>query len=397
MAGITGLGTTYNLPNYSGMLFALTPTDTPFFSAIGGLSATPGGGQTTSPEFEWQAYDLRAAGQNVALEGATAPTSQERTRSNISNVCQIQQSTVAVSYTKLAATGLKSGVNNDLSNPVTNELDWQLEQELKAMVRDIEWSFINGTYQKPSDNTTARKTRGLLQSITTNVTNFGTAVTTGVTGTAATDLVNKTSHGLANDKAILFTVLTGGTGLALDTVYYVITSTTNTFQVSRTVGGPAVDILTDYSALNYTVLGDLTYDRLGELMQGVYDNGGITEQGTAALMAPSHLKRKVSKVLASAFAGYQETSRNVGGVNMTVVTTDFGELNLVTNRHMPRGTLAVVSLEQCQPVYLDTPSKGHFFAEPLAKTGANESTMLYGEVGLAYGSELSHGKLLNVA
>jgi hypothetical protein len=50
MAGITALGTTYNLPNYTGLLFGLTPADTPFFSAIGGLS---GGRQTTDTEFEW--------------------------------------------------------------------------------------------------------------------------------------------------------------------------------------------------------------------------------------------------------------------------------------------------------------------------------------------------------
>jgi hypothetical protein len=315
----------------------------------------------------------------------------------VSNVCQIQQSKVSVSYTKQAATGQKSGSNNDLANPVTNELTWQLEQELKAMVRDVEWSFIRGTYQKPSDNTTARKTRGILSAITTNAVDFGTAVTSGVTGTASTDVVAETSTARANGDAIVFTVLTGGTGLALDTVYYVVSKTTNNFKVSRTVGGPAVDILTDYSAINYTVLADLTYDKLGEIMQSAYDNGGITDSTTAALMVPSHLKRKVSKVLASAFSGYQELSRNVGGVNMTVVTTDFGQLNLMLNRHMPKGTLAVVSLEQCRPVFLEIPGKGHFFEEPLAKTGASDESQLYGEVGLAYGNEASHAKLLNVA
>jgi hypothetical protein len=40
---------------------------------------------------------------------------------------------------------------------------------LQQMVRDINWSFINGVYQKPSDNTTARKTRGILAAITSNV------------------------------------------------------------------------------------------------------------------------------------------------------------------------------------------------------------------------------------
>jgi hypothetical protein len=52
-----------------------------------------------------------------------------------------------------------------------------------------------------------------------------------------------------------------------------------------------------------------------------------------------------------------------------------------------------VSLGECSPVYLEVPGKGHFFAEPLAKTGASDDVQLYGEVGLAYGVESSHGIL----
>ena len=33
MPGITGMGTTFNLPNYHGQLFGLTPEDTPLLSA----------------------------------------------------------------------------------------------------------------------------------------------------------------------------------------------------------------------------------------------------------------------------------------------------------------------------------------------------------------------------
>lgn len=39
MAAVSGLGTTYNLPNYTGLLYQITPTETPFFSAIGGWAA----------------------------------------------------------------------------------------------------------------------------------------------------------------------------------------------------------------------------------------------------------------------------------------------------------------------------------------------------------------------
>ena len=34
MAGITGMGTTFDLPNYAGELFALTPEDTPLLLSL---------------------------------------------------------------------------------------------------------------------------------------------------------------------------------------------------------------------------------------------------------------------------------------------------------------------------------------------------------------------------
>jgi hypothetical protein len=44
-------------------------------------------------------------------------------------------------------------------------------------------------------------------------------------------------------------------------------------------------------------------------------------------------------------------------------------------------------MEQCRRFFLEVPGKGHFFAEPLAKTGAKDRVQLYGEVGLQYGNE----------
>jgi len=67
MAGITGQGTTFNLPNFVGELFGITPEDTPFLSAIGGLT---GGKSVAAKRFEWEFYDLRAAGQRDAAAGA---------------------------------------------------------------------------------------------------------------------------------------------------------------------------------------------------------------------------------------------------------------------------------------------------------------------------------------
>ncbi|KFI58730.1 hypothetical protein [Bifidobacterium gallicum] len=48
MPDITGMGTTYNLPNYVGERFAASREDTPLLSSIGGLT---GGRPTKSTRF----------------------------------------------------------------------------------------------------------------------------------------------------------------------------------------------------------------------------------------------------------------------------------------------------------------------------------------------------------
>jgi hypothetical protein len=396
MAGaITGLGTTYSLPNYTGILYQLTPADTPFFSAIGGLS---NGGQSRSTEFEWETFDLRGASQNTQLEGADAPTSQERVRGNVTNVTQIHQEQVGVSYSKLAAVGQKNGSNNDLANPVGNELDWQTTQMLKQMVRDVEFSFLQGVYQKPSDNTTARKTKGLISAITSNVTAEATATVTGLS--AATDTITETATARANgDKIIVIarSPLDSTSQLVSGRVYYVVSKSTNSFKIATTSGGTAITIGT--ATVDYRVpwTTTLTTDHVSTLLQGVYDNGGISESSTATLIVNSSQKLAISKAYASAYGKFMETSRTVGGVAVDSIVTDFGTLNVMLDRFVPQDAIVVASLEQCMPVYLEVPGKGHFFAEPLARTGAQEKVQLYGEVGLAYGNEKSHGVLTGLA
>jgi uncharacterized protein DUF5309 len=395
MAGITGLGTTYNLPNFTGMLYGLTPTETPFFSAIGGLS---GGGQSTTTRFQWSYFDLRDPSQKVALEGQDAPNPEERVRAFGYNTTQIHQEAVAVSYTKLAATGNLAGLNlANAQNNVGNELTWQVAQMLKQMVRDVEYSFLRGTFVDPADNTTARKTRGLLNAITTNTSSGGTPLIGGapVTAASATDIFTATAHGLSNGAAVVLTVTAGTGGVTSGNTYYVRDVTANSFKISATKGGPAVDVTSD-GTVTAIAAGGVTKAGVDELMQKVWENGGISDAGTATLITGSGLKPALSKAYITD-AGFAESERTVGGVNLKTIMTDFGTLNIMLDRHMPKDTIAVVSLEECAPVYLEIPGKGHFFAEPLAKTGASEKVQLYGEVGLQYGNEVTHGKITGLA
>lgn len=393
MAGtLSGLGTTYDLPNYTGALLALTPADTPFLSAIGGLS---GGRQTDAKAFEWQTFDLRDASQPEALEGATAPTAQERIRANVSNVVQIHQEKVSVSYSKLAAVGAKAGINNALPNPVGNELDWQVEQMLKQMALDVEWSFINGTYQAPANNSTGRRTRGLLAAVSTNLIAKATSTVTGLS--AATDTVTETSTALSNNDKIVFTSVGASTTLRLNRVYHVVSKSTNAFKVALTEGGAAVTIGTATVAYRKPWTTALDTSHVDDVIQSAWDNGGLSEMGAATLIVNSIQKRAITKAFASAYGKFVETERRVGGVAVDSVVTDFGTLGVMLSRHVPPDAIVVASLDQCAPVFLEVPGKGHFFAEPLAKTGASDDSQLYGEVGLAYGNEASHGLVTGLA
>lgn len=69
-----------------------------------------------------------------------------------------------------------------------------------------------------------------------------------VTGVASSDTFTLTAHGLIDTNQVKFTALTGGTGLAVNTLYYVVTAAANTFQLSLSSGGAAVNFTTDVTA-----------------------------------------------------------------------------------------------------------------------------------------------------
>lgn len=390
MAGaISGLGTTFNLPNYTGELFMLSPQDTPLLSMIGGLT---GGRQTESVEFEWETEDMRAAVvNNVQLEGAAAPTGVGRVRANVTNVCEIHQSTINMSWSKLSAYGQKNGTNNNEQNPITDELTHQLDLEIKAVARDVNLSFWSGSYQKPTDNSTARKTRGLLNAITTNVIDNTVAGTSASSTTATNGVITLSAHGLLTGDTIRPVTVTTNTEIVVGTSYLVTKIDANTFTLTR---GPltssAVITFAGTGALTWTKNAALTKDTVNNLLQSIYLAGGLTEQETFTLWTGGYQKRKLTYEFVTN-AGYRQEDRNLGGVSVSRIISDFGTLNIALDRQLPTDVVVATSTNELSPVFLNKPGDGHFFVKPLALTGANDQVMLYGEIGLAYGAELHHG------
>lgn len=63
-----------------------------------------------------------------------------------------------------------------------------------------------------------------------------------VTTTVSTSTFNKTAHGFTNGEAVVPSGLTNTTGFAVQTIYYIVNATANTFQLAKwpTAGGPAI-------------------------------------------------------------------------------------------------------------------------------------------------------------
>lgn len=322
----TAPATTFELPNYVGELFSLIRDDTTFLSMAGGLS---GGMSVSTPQFTWQVEDNAAASATAQVVEGGSPTDETILRQQVVNVVEIHQESVNLSYTKQAATDLlgiaAAPAAPILGNqPVMSELDHQLRLKISKIARDVEMSFINGTYNNPATNATARRTRGMLAAVTTHAINYTTGV--GGKGTAYTSL-----RECVND------LLVG-------------------------------------------MFGDATAEaEAAPLVQPVIFAGGA-------------VKLKLSNEYTNSGA-LALRSNNVGGVNVETLITDFGVLSIALNRYMPAGTLLLADMSVVSPVFMPIPGKGHFFAEPLAKTGAFDRVQLYGEIGLKYGPETWHGQI----
>lgn len=390
MATVSALGTNYNLPNYHGRVHQLTPSDTPFTTALMGTSGLE---IETARTFEWTTFDLRTAAQNVVVDGDSAGTPENRSRGNVFNVLQTHREDVGVSYERLAQYGQFDGQNINAGPNVVDEAAWQIEQMWKQIKRDIEYSLINGSYVLPGDNGTAAQTRGILEAISTNALDSSTIVATLATSAAADDIIDTdAAHGLSVGDDIYFTNLSGGTGISEDTRYYVISvPTTTSFQFSATKGGSAVNFTTDATDGNVHQYAEPTVQSVESLMQSAYDNGGLIESEMGLLIVNSGLKRWLTKVFVHD-TGLNVRSRSVGGANVEVIETSFGQLGIMLNRYIPQGTLAAVSLDQCKLHVREIPGKGVMFAEPLGKDGASDKTQLYTSTGLEYGNESAHAK-----
>lgn len=310
--------TTFDLPNFVGQLFQKGSRENALLQLIGGVN----GGRIDAAATEFavgQQYQVPAHNTDRSkLEGAAAPDHAGVTRSQVTNVTQIVQEKVIVSYTKEAANQQLSGLNvGGATNPVISELDFQTGVKMELIQRNLNWAFINNSYRKPADNNTSRRTRGLLEAITSNVVDSS---------------------------------------------------------------GP--------QALALSLFDDA--------MQLMLASGGIADgDNVIALAGPKQL-RKLNELFRTDKIKV-DAERFVGGTRVRTVYTTFGVLNFALEQDMPDDTVVLANIGVMGVRGTPIPGKGVLFQEPLAKTGANESYQIYGELGFDHGPEWMHAKITDLS
>lgn len=173
----TGYASVQSPVNITGLLFNKTDTRTPLFNRIGNTNV--GARQFITGAWHETGYPTAPAEGISEDASRTAPDPEFWTRENASNITQIFQRTVDVTYRKMANGADLTNYLDPLSqqpslvgntNNVPSELAFQLSNATAAMRMDIENIILNGVFlDGEGDPTKPDQTRGLLDATVSNV------------------------------------------------------------------------------------------------------------------------------------------------------------------------------------------------------------------------------------
>jgi hypothetical protein len=178
MAAPTGTTQTYQAvgrrEDLTDVIHDVSPTETPFYSAIGKASAS-------NTYHEWQTDALAAAvGTNKVVEGDDPGNDTMDPTVRLGNYTQLMDKVIQVSSTQRAANNAGRG----------DELSYQLSKRSKELKRDIEVSLTGNYASVAGNSTTARQLAGFeawLQSNDSRGTGGANTAFTGGIQAAATD------------------------------------------------------------------------------------------------------------------------------------------------------------------------------------------------------------------
>lgn len=140
-----------NREDLTDIVSVISRNETPLFS---GLEKT----KATATTHEWQTDALSTGNDNAAVEGSDFSFAIPGMRTRLSNTTQIFSKTVEVSRTQQVVS----------TAGVEDEYAYQMEKRMKEIATDVEKALITGTGNSGASGT-ARRLKGILAFVTTNV------------------------------------------------------------------------------------------------------------------------------------------------------------------------------------------------------------------------------------
>lgn len=136
---------------------------------------------------------------------------------------------------------------------------------------------------------------------------------------------------------------------------------------------------------------DLSKAIMDALFLEMFTNGALFQN--PVIFCGGFQKQALSNIY-----GYAPEDRNVGGVNIKQIETDFGNIGIApAHRMMPAATLLLADVAHIKPVFQPVPGKGNLFYEALAKVGASDKGEIFGQIGSDHGPDFVHGTITRLA
>jgi hypothetical protein len=191
--------------------------------------------------------------------------------------------------------------------------------------------------------------------------------------------------------------------MAIDVEYsflngsYTVTSTSATNTATR-------GIVTASAAGTNTVAASgaaLSKSLIDELLREMAGNG-------AQFINPVIFVNALNKQRITDAYGYAPEDRNIGGLNIRQIETDFAMMGVVYAPQMDNDDLLIADLAVCSPVFVPVMFDGEDFNVdmvsgsdvlwvPTAVTAAKKGGFYYTQIGLDYGPEEYHGTITGLA
>lgn len=158
-----------NREDLSDIIYDISPTDTPFLSAIPKVKAT-------STKHEWQKDSLAAvSSSNFVIEGDDATTDSASATTRLYNYCAISDKVARV-------TGTQEGVSKAGRR---SEMAYQMEKRMKELKKDVEAALLENNAYVAGDDSTAREVAGAQAYIKTNTSKASDATASSGNGSDA--------------------------------------------------------------------------------------------------------------------------------------------------------------------------------------------------------------------